>query len=169
MSGKVLVASCANTHVIRLIGDVRLTVSAAFDEHIDRLLDGAADAANASSDRTSRTVVIDLAHADGIDSTILGLLAKLAIGCHTHWQQKPTVYSTKPGITQLLLNMGFKRIVHIVEQSCLEQSAAINECSASGDEARLKHHVLEAHRILASLNRENQDRFRELLVSLESK
>lgn len=169
MSGKVLVASCANTHVIRLTGDVRLTVSAAFDDHIDSLLAVSVDTETESNEPSSRTVVIDLAHADGIDSTILGLLAKLAIGCQKCWQRKPTVYSTKPGITQLLLNMGFDRIVHIVEQPYSEQSTAINECRAYGDETLLKHHVLEAHRILASLNRENQDRFRELLVSLESK
>ena len=61
--GKILAASHDGAYVIRLEGDVRLTLSTTIDEYIQRMF----------QDPAFASVWVDLCEAEGIDSTTLGL------------------------------------------------------------------------------------------------
>ena len=69
VSGRILVGDHDGVYVLRFEGDVRVTLSGSFDHYMERILvDGSLD-----------SVLVDLTDAIAIDSTSLGVLAKLSI------------------------------------------------------------------------------------------
>ena len=67
--GRILAASHDGAYVLRLVGDVRLTLCATIDDFIDRMF----------ADPDFASIWVDLCEAEGMDSTTLGMLAKLAL------------------------------------------------------------------------------------------
>ncbi|MGI9286166.1 MAG: STAS domain-containing protein [Pseudomonadales bacterium] len=156
--GKILVAQHGGTTVLKLVGDVRLTMSTMLDDFIATMFDEAEFA----------SVSIDLTEADGLDSTTLGLLAKIAIKARQQFHFTPLLVCGDPSIRRLLDSMCFNTIFDIREQS-LEQLSDFGELpvAISGEE-EVKEKVLEAHRLLMGLSDENAERFHELVCSLEA-
>jgi len=68
-SGEIKVAAHDGVYVIKMEGDVRLTLCLSFDDFIEKMFD--------APDFCS--VVFDLSDAQAIDSTTLGLMAKISI------------------------------------------------------------------------------------------
>ena len=129
--GRILAASHDGSYVIRLVGDVRLTLCNSMDDFFEHIF----------ADPHFVSVWVDLCEAQGIDSTTLGLLAKLALRVKEKFGFKPAIYSCEPGINRLLKSMGFHRL--------FEQK------------------VIEAHCILMGLSDENRHRFKDLLTALQ--
>ena len=67
--GRILAASHDGAYVIRFVGDVRLTLCTTIDDYFQHMFE----------DPEFTSVWVDLCEAEGIDSTTLGLLAKLAL------------------------------------------------------------------------------------------
>ena len=53
-----------------------------------------------------KSVVVDLSHTESIDSTSLGLLAKLSIQADRRFGYRPILVSTQADITRILCSMG---------------------------------------------------------------
>lgn len=158
VSGKVQVAFCKGVHVIRLLGDVRLNLCSALEHYLDDIL----------KHPDFEQVVVDLSQTDGIDSTTLGQIAKLSILCRDRFGITPTISSPNPGITRILLSMGFDQVFHIIQEPFAD-AAEFREWAADAvDEDKAREQVISAHRVLMSLNDKNKDAFRELVDSLES-
>ena len=156
--GKILAAQHGGTTVLKLVGDVRLTMSASLDDFIVAMFDEAEFA----------SVSIDLTEADGLDSTTLGLLAKIAIKARKRFHFTPLLVCSEPSIRRLLDSMCFNTIFDIRDQA-LEQLSDFGELSvAVSGGAEVREKVLEAHRLLMGLSEENAERFRELVCSLEA-
>ncbi|PCK08368.1 MAG: anti-anti-sigma factor [Alteromonadaceae bacterium] len=161
--GKIKIANHEGVYVIKMEGDVRLTLCLAFDEFIEKML---ADSAFCSA-------VFDLTAAKAIDSTTLGLMAKISIQGREYCDSLPLVISDNPSITRTLVSMGFNDIFNIVRDNNSEQvSEAIDGAealSSSGDmpEDLLREKVLETHRLLMSLNASNRETFSDLVSSLD--
>ncbi len=155
--GKILVAEQDGAFVIKLVGDVRLTLCTTLDEFFDEML----------SIEGFASVVVDLADASNIDSTTLGLLAKLAIKARERFHYVPLILSTNPDITRVLESMGFDRVFRIREMPlCNDED--LGELPVLPDsEEGVKRRVLEAHRILMGMSETNSARFRELVSLLE--
>ena len=158
--GKIFVALQGDVGVIRLVGDIRVTLCTSIDKTIDNIL---------CADHPYRDVIIDLREAESIDSTSLGLLAKLSIHSKKRYNIRPTIVSTNPSITKLLNGVGFPQIFNILtslDQDCpgCQEFTASNQL----DEAAAKTKVIEAHKILMDLNLENRAAFRELVNTLEA-
>lgn len=158
-SGIIRVADHNGVYVIKMEGDVRLTLCLSFDNFIEEMF--------AADDFCS--VMFDLCSAQCIDSTTLGLMAKISIGARKLGYDKPLVVSSNPSITRLLASMGFEDIFNIVKDSrtsvdC-DGQILIEEIEP---EDALMEKVLEAHRTLVKLNTQNQDTFKELIESLEN-
>lgn len=157
-SGKILVAENNGAYVLKFEGDVRLTLCAALDIFLEKVM--------ATPDL--HTVIIDLTDTQGIDSTSLGFLAKTSILTQKTFGWKPTIVSTHEDITRLLLSMSFDQVFNISEQP-VSAVQSLNELpcqDSSEDEAR--NRVLEAHKILMGLSDENKAKFQELVKMLES-
>lgn len=156
--GKILAAQHGGTTVLKLVGDVRLTMSTSLDNFIVAMFEEAEFA----------SVSIDLSEADGLDSTTLGLLAKVAIKAREQFQFTPLLVCSDPSIVKLLESMCFNTIFDIREQAP-EQLSDFGEVPvAVSGEAEVQQKVLEAHRLLMGLSEENAERFRELVCSLEA-
>jgi anti-anti-sigma regulatory factor len=155
--GKILAASRNGAYVIRLVGDVRLTLSTTIDEYFQRMYD----------DPDFASVWVDLCEAEGVDSTTLGLLAKLALNVKDKFNFLPVIYSCNTGINRLLKSMGFQRLFDLREETCDNLDGATVLPMVEGSEQKVKERVLEAHRVLMDLSDENRVRFKDLMVVLE--
>lgn len=150
--------------VIQFTGDVRYTpensyrLSASLAAFIDRLFD------RESFDH----VLLDFTGATGIDSTNLGVVAKIAQCTEERLGERATLLSTQPDITRILQSVGFNQIFDIVTdpRPTAVETADIPQVGSSERQRKLL--VLEAHERLYTLNEENQEMFRDIIRLLEN-
>ncbi len=155
--GRILAASHNGAYVIRLLGDVRLTLCTTIDEYFEKMFD----------DPEFASVWVDLCQVEGIDSTTLGLLAKLAIKVNERFGFQPAIFSCDPGINRLLKSMGFQRLFELREETCSKPENAHEIPQVAGNESEVKEKVIEAHRVLMGLSEQNRNKFQDLLAVLE--
>lgn len=158
-AGVIKVADKDGIFVIKMQGDVRLTLSLSFDEFIDTMF--------ASPNFSS--VIFDLSEAQAIDSTTLGLMAKISLQGRALAHMDPIVISCNPSITKLLDSMGFTELLQVVESADIghEQFQLLPSDETNINEQELRDKVLEAHRTLVDMNANNRETFKELIQSLE--
>lgn len=157
-TGKIQFAESEGTFVLKFIGDVRLTLCAALDAYIEKIF----------SVLTFNAIIIDLTETDGIDSTSLGLLAKLSILSRQKVGFLPTLVSTQDDMNRLLQSMGFDQVFNIVTELTPTATELEDLPGQELSEELVKDKVLEAHRILMNLNEHNREAFRDLVSALES-
>jgi anti-anti-sigma factor len=158
MRGRILVGDHDGVYVLLFEGDVRLTLCTAIDTFLQRMFDDAA----------FKSVVVDLARTDTIDSTSLGLLAKLSIQADKRFGYRPTLVSTRPDVTRVLVTMGLDDVFNLVREPLVhdEQLGELPCGCLTEDEVRRR--VIEAHRLLMDLNESNREAFHDLVKTLEA-
>ncbi|MBT4521590.1 MAG: STAS domain-containing protein [Halieaceae bacterium] len=156
-NGRILAASSNGAYVIRLVGDVRLTLSTTIDDYVSKMYE----------DPEFASVWIDLCGARGIDSTTLGLLAKLALRVKEQFGFSPVIYSCNASISRLLKSMGFQRLFDLREGDCTGAEGVQEIPVVMGSEQVVKEKVVEAHRALMGISEENRERFQDLMAALE--
>lgn len=156
-SYKILQAEQQGIYVLKFIGEIRLNLCSTLDNLVESI----------TSNPDFRTVVIDLTETDIIDSTTLGLLAKIAMAAEKRSHFLPTLISTNPDVTRIISSMGFDKIFIIVREpaSRIEELEEIPVLRASEQQVRDK--VLDAHRILMGMNSRNREEFKNLVRALE--
>ncbi|MEE4108122.1 MAG: STAS domain-containing protein [Halieaceae bacterium] len=155
--GRFLAASEHGAYVLRLVGDVRLTLCASIEDFVEQMLD----------DPDFTSVWVDLCDATGIDSTTLGQLAKLALAVHDRYGFRPAVYCCDAGINRLLRSMGLDRLFEMHEKTCCATGCAQMVPMVPGSEDEVRERVLEAHRVLMDVSEKNRARFADLVSYLE--
>lgn len=156
--GRIQYAESEGTFILKFLGDVRLTLCAALDAYIEKVV----------SALHFKSIVIDLTETENIDSTSLGLLAKLSILSSERVGLLPTLVSTQEDMLRLLQSMGFEQIFNIVAETT-PTDAQLKELPAQIlCEDQVRERVLEAHRLLMELNEHNRNAFTDLVSSLES-
>lgn len=157
-TGRVLMANKAGAYVIKLTGDVRMTLCTTLDTCLHKMVD----------DPAFQSVLVDLTEAEGIDSTSLGMLAKVSRLATPIMDRLPTLISTRPDITRIIETMGFRdRVFAIVSRTDLDEGGLAEQPPEPVDESSARERVLEAHKILMSLNDHNRQAFRELVECME--
>ena len=156
--GTIYSALVEGSFVLKFVGDVRLTLCASLDCHLESSL--AQDGVD--------SILIDLTQAEGIDSTSLGLIAKLSLKAADRGMAKPTLVSTNPDITRILYTMGFDHIFLLLEQlpACGKDLKELPLVQESVEETRER--IINAHRILMGLNETNREAFKDLVNTLET-
>jgi anti-anti-sigma factor len=154
---KILQAEEKGIYVLKFVGEIRLNLCSTLDNLVESI----------TQDPNFRTVVIDLSETEVIDSTTLGLLAKIALAAKKQSGFTPSLISTHPDITRIIGSMGFDSIFIIVGEpvSSMERLEEIPELKASEQQVRDK--VLEAHKILMGMNSRNREEFKNLVHALE--
>ncbi len=154
---KILQAENEGIYLLKFIGEIRLSLCPTLDNLVESI----------TQDPEFKTVVIDLTETEIIDSTTLGLLAKIAMAAQKQSQFLPTLISTNPDITRVIVSMGFDKIFIIVREpaSRIEELEEIPVLKAS--EQQIRDQVLSAHKILMGLNSRNREEFRNLVRALE--
>lgn len=159
-NGRVLMAGHQGEYVIKLAGDVRMTLCTTIDTCLQTMV----------QDPKFRSVTVDVTEADGIDSTSLGLLAKISRLSSPLMGHIPLLVSSHADITRIVESMGFRdRVYTLVSEAELNSAAQLTEAQqepVSEDAARQR--VLEAHKILMSLNENNRQAFKELVECIEN-
>lgn len=154
---RIYYAEESGNYYMRFVGDVRVTFCGALTNYLDKLF----------SVEEINSVVVDLKSATAVDSTTLGLLAKLALYLRNTNDLKPVLLVEDPSMIRLLESMGIEEVFDFSE-SLTESMGKEKEmpCTTVGEEeARTK--VIEAHKTLMGLNRKNMMVFSDLVKSLE--
>ncbi len=154
---KILFADQDGVQVLNFVGDVRVCLGPTISTYL----------ASIDKRRGVRAIVIDLRETTGIDSTSLGLLAKISLRSQDQFNTLPTIITTNEDITRILLSMGFDQIF-VIDQE------AQYSCDQFGElppkivpDAVLRDQVLEAHKTLMGLNQNNLIAFQDLVAALE--
>lgn len=156
--GRVLVAVHQNKWILKMVGDVRMTLCNTIDYCLQSMYD------KAQFDE----VIVDLTETEGIDSTSLGLLAKLSIKTRQRIGKVPTIVSTNADITRTLESMGFnEQIFRIISEKSNQPDELLEVPSQELCEEHARKKVLEAHRILMELSDANKGKFKDLVTELE--
>lgn len=146
------------TYVLKLIGEIRVPICATLDSFIENMF----------RDRQLHSVLIDLSKTQVIDSTALGLLAKIAIQTRKRFHRKPLIISTQPDVTRILDTMGFEKVFNIVHEEPVKCPPMSEMPSVPCDEVNAFEKVLEAHRILMAMNETNHETFKDVVAALEA-
>jgi len=154
---KILQAECSGVYVLKLVGEVRLNLCSTIDASIELM----------TADPNFATVVVDLSETSLIDSTTLGLLAKLALLAKQKSHFMPSIVSTNPDITRIILTMGFENVYIIVNEPASCDQDLVELEAKEIDEAELRENVLNAHKVLMDLNENNREQFKDLVATLE--
>jgi anti-anti-sigma regulatory factor len=157
-NGRILVATVNDVPILKFIGDVRVLMSSALDNYFNSLYN------RAILDR----MMVDMTETQGIDSTALGLLAKMSIQLRNRFNVRPTIISTNPDITRILKSMSIDLICEIIEtvdnqETCFDE---LNPLQETEDSVRQK--VIEAHQTLMNLSEDNRAEFQDLVSALKS-
>ncbi|RUR33942.1 anti-sigma factor antagonist [Vreelandella andesensis] len=160
--GRIKAAFDSGVFVLKLCGDVRLTLCATLDSQAQRLAETPGLTA----------VMIDLREATNVDSTALGFLAKVAMAVKGRLAHPPTIIADNPDVRQMLDVMGFARFFTLMEaplQQASRLTSALEDLPAEpADEEGLRDRILEAHRILMHMNDHNREQFQPLVEMLEA-
>jgi len=157
--GKLLSAQYKNTYLLKLVGDVRVPLCKTIDDCVEQICGYGFD-----------KLAIDFSEAENADSTTLGLMAKLCIKARNQCQMQPMVFAPNPDMYRLLDSMGFPSICQVLAKSpdCLS-TVELQECAhIDCPENEVRERVLEAHKTLMCLSKENEARFSDLVEQLEA-
>jgi len=158
--GRIYVAEQDGVVVIKLCGDIRLVLCTSIDDYIDSIF---------KSDMSFESVIVDAIEADAIDSTSLGMLAKLALHSKSQFSIVPEIICANESIKKLLLSVGFDTIFTVILAENYTKIDDLRELKASSnlDESSVRDRVIDAHRTLMDLNSKNKQAFQELVDNLE--
>lgn len=151
--GEILCANAEQTHVLKFIGDVRFNICSSLNRHLEQLF----------SEQQIKDVLIDLTETRGLDSTSLGLLAKVANFLHQQSGSKATIFSTNEDINRILESVGFYQVFQIVEQPTTLDASPQPIQQDDGSDAETTQTIYQAHCILCDLNDENKQMFQSVV------
>ena len=156
--GKICFANQQERYVLKFIGEIRCTLGCTFDRFLDELF----------KEARLEEIQLDLSEAEMIDSTCLGLLARVANEMRKTTGKKTTLVSTRPDINQLLQNVSFDQVFNITDQPA---PALVDETCLfvnDSDTACMAETVLTAHHLLSEISDDNREAFKDVIKTVES-
>lgn len=154
--GNVYYAEQDGTGVLRFEGTIRYTIANALDRFLDDLF---------TRNQFTR-LIVDLSETESIDSTGLGLLARIANGVRRRDGSRPLLFSPQPDINTLMSSI------------CLD--TAFTQCDSppppvagaalpagSPSEIDMAQTILDAHRVLSDMNDTNRALFQNVVDAFE--
>lgn len=156
-TGKILAADHKHMAMLKFVGEVRVVMSSTLDNYCNSLYRrGILDA-----------MLVDMTETRSIDSTALGMLAKMAIQLRNRFNVMPTIVCPNPDIAKVLKGMSFEMICNIVA-SVPRQQTQYNELKLQMEsESTVRDKVIDAHLTLMAMSEENRLEFQELVSALK--
>ena len=159
--GSVLHASSGPVHVLRYLGEVRYPMAPSLARFVDELLQQASIPA----------FVIDLSAVETIDSTNLGLLARLANRLRERGGPRATIIVDGGELPEVLQTMAFDEVFDIVREPPPQAETVPTpepvEIDEYLDRQAVGQTVLEAHRNLMAMSEHNREVFEEVVAAFE--
>ncbi len=158
-NGHVTHAEKNGIHVLRYFGRVDYMCAPAIKRFADGML----------SQVPLGGVVFDLNEAENLDSTNLGLLARIADRVRDLSGRRSIILSSRDDINSVLASMGFDQIFDIVPDGERVAGDVEEDISpAAVGEEELRKTMLEAHRRLVDLSDTGRQQFQDVVACLES-
>ena len=154
---RVLQADYSGVYVLKLVGEVRLNACSTIDVAIDTI----------SENPNFRSLIVDLTETIHLDSTTLGMLAKLAVKAKEKSHFLPSIVSTNPDVTRVIESMGFDSVFLITREPIENESELLEMPQSPLQEEEMRQTVLKAHKVLMDINESNCTKFRDLVDALE--
>jgi anti-anti-sigma regulatory factor len=145
----------ANYH-IRFVGDVRVTLCTSLSKYIDHIF----------SDIDLKSIVLDLRDAKAVDSTTLGFIAKVGLYAVSK-DLKPLIIVKDKSMIRLLDSMGFDDLFELAPNLPKDEKSMKEMESLSAPSERVREEVIEAHKLLMSMNTKNMKAFSKLVTALQ--
>lgn len=165
--GRVTYAAEGGWHVLRYFGRVDYTMAPAIERYLENLAHGPSDSA--------RPYLFDLSEARLLDSTNLGLIARVVERSRAQGASRSAVLSQSGDIDDVVRSMGFDAIVDLISARPTalrdvgsaqgETEIVTDETASQGEMLRT---MLEAHRALAGLDDEETGQWRDVVTMLEA-
>jgi len=153
--GKYFFAEKDGITYIKMVGNLKYTTSSGFDHCVDGLME-----------RGFHSLVIDLSEATYIDSTNLGLIAKLAGTARDSSEIHVSIISPNEDINEILRSVRFDQLFTIVEEvPRIESLRELDE--RERDRKEDLQMLLEAHKALMDAHEENRPQFKDVVELLE--
>lgn len=156
--GKILVGEIDNGYLIKLRGYVRLTLCASLGRYLERIF---------SNPRHPDQVLIDLNDATGLDSTTLGLIARLALFCEDEFHFKPLVFCHRAELLRELQAMALEDHLDLESREPGKTPPLSELPPVNAPQSELKTRIIDAHRLLATINPEREQEFLDLIRTIE--
>jgi anti-anti-sigma factor len=114
-------------------------------------------------------LVFDLTRAETLDSTNLGLLARINARAQSKGGPESMIVSKNEDINDVLHSMGFDQVFAIVTEVQATSDAGSDSIDTpTPTQEELRSTMLEAHRALMSLSEAGCQQFRDVVACLES-
>ena len=154
---KVLYTIKDNVCFIKLNGMVQCSTISGFDSFVKRI----------SKDKNIHDVVIDLCDLEYIDSTNLGLIAEIARFMKKEHNRRPAIVSTNEKVTELIENMGFKKIFMVIKGLEISGGEMREVPDIQQDEMEKAKMILKAHKAIMEISEKNVKTFKDVVELLE--
>jgi len=158
-AGQAFYAKQGDTFIIKLIGDIRYTMSCSVDGFLEQWF----------AKENGGDMLIDFSEVECIDSTSLGLLAKVANFMRERFTRKVTLISPNQDITQLLDSVGFTAVFEIRPDGAFPLEGMQRLRLMEPTKAELTKTMYEAHQVLSDMNEKNRETFKDVVVALRTK
>ena len=158
-NGHVTHAEKEGFHVLRYFGRVDYMLATSINRFADRILEKGAVGG----------LIFDLTEAENLDSTNLGLLARIAERVRRPGVDESVIVSTSDNINCVLASMCFDQIFEIVTDPADFSAVGADEIEAEPQsQEELLNTMLDAHRTLVSLSESDRLQFQDVVACLES-
>jgi anti-anti-sigma regulatory factor len=157
MEGNVYAARVDAIEYIKFTGTVRYSHCAGLESHINKLFDK----------RDFDEIAIDMMETEILDSTALGLLARISIEMKKYTELRAVILIPENELLQILKRLCFDQVFNIVSSRPSQENVEFEELAyESQDERVVLQRVIEAHKNLASMADSNESLFHEITQAL---
>lgn len=157
MQGTILSARVETVEYIRFVGIIRYSHCVGLEAHINQMFD----------QFDFSEIAIDLEHAEMLDSTALGLLARISIEFAKRSNKKPVIFLLNGELAHILKRVCFDQVFNIIAKSNdAENLEFVELASVQKNEEEVLACVVEAHRSLAEISDDNKCYFTDITKAL---
>ncbi|MFP4561998.1 MAG: STAS domain-containing protein [Spirochaetia bacterium] len=157
MEGTYLFARRDDCLFFKLIGRLKYTFSSGFDTFLEDLIE----------EDEFTNAVFDLTETDYLDSTNLGLIAKLGEHLLNNHDTRMTIISTQEDINRLLKSVGFDDYFIIIDDPSRMEEQLEEIPFLDQNEVDTAKVVLDSHKHLMSLDERNEKPFQNIVALIE--
>lgn len=143
-----------NQYFIIIKGALRYSQSGSFYDFIKKML---------TDEENNKSILVDLRECSFMDSTSLGLLAKIANYTVKNNLPQAVILSDKVDINALLESVGFDSVFYITTAKDVIIGETSQIDSALIEQKKLAAVILDAHQELTMLNDKNKDVFKNVI------
>lgn len=154
---KILYSRYGDVHFLRFRGDILHSLAPALDSFLQQLPEA----------QESHSYLLDLTETHSIDSTMLGLLARIAKLAKEQSVPPPTLVCPNEDIIDLLVGIGFDQVFSLVACDGTPLGDGAEIARAESDDRALTETMLRAHQELIALKEENRVLFEDVIELLQ--